>query len=380
MKSVGLTRGAAATTLLLSVLCVQGAVPSWCETTEGAPDADSGSIRRFTVTSAFLRDDITVDVWTPEGYESSGSRLPVVYTHDGQNLFDGALSFAGVAWELDRTAQRLAHEGKATAPIVVGISNRGSKNRRPNDYFPEKALGYIAESDRKSTHIFRTCSNNFLGDEHARFVAEELKPLVDSLYRTLPDRAHTFAMGSSMGALASLYLMCEYPDTFGGAACLSTHWIGSLDLNSDYTMNDDPVCARALLDYMREHLPSPDTHLLYLDQGTRGWDAGYLAYEGEARGIAEKKGYSTAGGTLRTYDAIGADHNEWFWQQRAERPLSFLLDPSRVSWGAVESVEISAYKPDTFIDLNGRVFTDRTTLSPGIYIVPGSAEGKIVVR
>lgn len=299
-------------------------VPAYREVTSSVPAADAGSLRRFVVSSAQLKGDVTVDIWTPEGYSPRAAKTyPVVYAHDGQNLFDGSYAYADVAWEIDKTAQKLADSREIEAPIVVGINNRGTK--RANDYFPEKALNYIADADRSSTKVFETCAAGFFGDEEAAFVATELKPLVDALYCTDPSRSHTFAMGSSMGGLASLYLLCEYPDVFGGAACLSTHWIGSLDLNEDYTMNDDPVCAAAILAYMEAALPSAATHRLYLDQGTEGWDAGYLAYESVARNIALAKGYSAANGTLETYDASGAGHNEWYWQQRIDRPLKFLL-------------------------------------------------------
>lgn len=302
-------------------------LPAYREVTSAVPVADAGSIRRFIVSSAQLKDDITVDIWTPDGYAPAGSKAyPVVYAHDGQNLFDSKHAFADVAWEMDKTAQKLADAGETEAPVIVGINNRGAKGLRASDYFPEKALNHISGSDQGKTRIYDTCAGGFLGDEEAAFVVAELKPLVDALYRTNPSRSHTFAIGSSMGGLASLYLMCEYPDVFGGAACLSTHWTGSLDLNEDYTMNDDPVCAAAILDYLKASLPPATDHRLYLDQGTEGWDADNLGYEAVARDIATAKGYSTTGNTLETYDAIGAGHNEWYWQQRLDRPLRFLLD------------------------------------------------------
>ncbi len=302
-------------------------LPIYREITTGRlPRPSSGAIRRYSVHSAGLNDDMIVDVWTPEGYdETSDNAYPVIYVHDGQNLFDPDFAFAGVAWEIDGELQRLIDDNEVRAAIVVGIANRGSVGLRPNDYFPEKALRHISDSDRGATKIFDTCRAGFHGDEHAAFVAKELKPLIDSLYHTSSDRSDTFAMGSSMGGLAALYLMCEYPDIFGGVASLSTHWIGSPDINSDYTMNDDAVCADAILAYLKERLPNPAARRLYLDCGSTGWDAAYRKYEAEARRIASVRGYSESGGSLMTYDAQGAGHNEWFWQQRVGKPLRFLL-------------------------------------------------------
>lgn len=365
--------------LLLAASCTQAQLPEYKIVMSGVPSADHGSITRYLVTSSALRCGYMVDVWTPDGYaENTSLTYPVIYAQDGQNLFDPELSYAGVAWELDTKAQSLATRGEAAAPIIVGISNRGAQNLRPNDYFPEKALTYIAQKDSTQTAVYETCKAGFFGDEYAAFITKELKPLIDCLYRTNPAPSHTFAMGSSMGGLISLYLLCEYPDVFGGAACLSTHWIGSLSINTDYSMNDDPVCAHAILAYADANIPPSETHKLYLDQGTTGWDAGYLAYEQAARQIVKAHGYSEAEGTLMTYDAVGAGHNEWYWQQRAEKPLGFLLNKDALSARA-EPVLCPSEAEHVFVSLLGvRYCTDDATrLIPGIYI---HNHRKVVVR
>lgn len=362
------------TALTLSAITALAELPQYKEITTGKiPSATSGEIRRYSVESHQLGAAVTVDVWTPDGYSSAAyPRYPVIYAHDGQNLFDPALSFAGVAWEIDSKTQGLIDRGEITPPIVVGISNRGDKGLRPNDYFPEKVLDYIPATDRDKTKIFDTCKGGFYGDEEATFVATELKPLIDRLYLTNPAPSHTFAIGSSMGGLASLYLMCEYPDVFGGAACLSTHWIGSLDLDPDYNMSDDPVCAKAILAYMNACLPSPATHRLYLDQGTEGWDAAYLPYEATARQIALDHRYSVADGSLMTHDETGAGHNEWFWQQRITLPLEFLLDPHRLP-ASITSISNPLYSDNLYIGLTGLIHHDDSTRLPsGIYIHPRS--------
>ena len=318
-------------------------LPEYIIIKEPSPSSFCGSITRYFISSKNLQAKVTVDVWTPLGYDSSDAkRYPVVYAHDGQNLFDDSFSFAGVSWAVDDACMQLAYDSNFEMPIVVGINNRGSEGLRPNDYFPEKALDYISAEDKAETFIYQTCNDLFLGDEEAAFVAEELKPLIDSLYNTASDMSSTFTIGSSMGALASMYLLCEYPEIFGGAACLSTHWIGSLNLNSDYTMNDDEVCANAVLQYLSTHLQTDGLHRLYMDQGTKDWDAGYLKYEVIAREIVANKGYTQENGHLYVYDAIGAGHNEWYWQQRVEIPLRFLLSKSAIEAGGIINVETDA--------------------------------------
>lgn len=300
--------------LLISALAIfisaSAALPKYEIITSPAPTSSYGKVTRMIVESENLNGRVTVDIWTPAQYElSSDVKYPVLYAHDGQNLFDPSYTFAGVPWGIDKACSLLANDPNFVIPIIVGINNRGAIGLRPNDYFPEKALDYIPNDQIENTFIFDTCHNLFLGDEEAAFVAGELKPLVDCLYNTAPGMMTTFAIGSSMGALASMYLLCEYPEIFGGAACMSTHWIGSLNLNSDYTMNDDEVCANAILQYLSDNLPSDSQHRLYLVQGTTGWDAGYLKYEVVAREIVRGKGYTEENGQLYVYDARGAGHN-----------------------------------------------------------------------
>lgn len=357
------------TCLVLINIClpVTASLPEYWELPASqVPFVTDGSVKAYIVKSSPLDDEITVAVWTPDGYYTSADiSYPVIYAHDGQNLFDPTFSFAGVAWELDDSTQKLIADNQITAPIIVGIYNRGNKQLRANDYFPEKALNYIPESERDDTYIWETCEKGFFGDEQAEFVVTELKPLVDNLYRTNPDRDHTFALGSSMGGLASLYLMCEYPDVFGGVACLSTHWIGSLKLDTNYNMSDDPVCANAILAYLNANLPSPDSHRLYLDMGTMGWDADNLKYESAARETAIDRGYSAKGGTLYTYDATGAGHNEYFWQIRITIPLSFLLSkayPNDIPC----IVDEDEKRNGVWIGMNGATYTHPPRA--GIYI------------
>jgi len=109
------------------------------------------------------------------------------------------------------------------------------------------------------------------------------KPAVDARYPTLNARAATFIMGSSMGGLASLQALCEYPKIFGAAACLSTHWIGSSERN-------DEIPA-ALLEYLRRKLPAADQIRIYMDRGTRDLDALYDSAQAKVDAMFAEKGY-----------------------------------------------------------------------------------------
>lgn len=362
--------------LLMGIVCVAsgltyGAV-DFTQVTTGIPQVDNGTVERFTACMESETVPFTIDIWLPEGYDASCS-YPVVYMADGQNLFDKSLSFSGVAWEVEDKITQLAGSGKIPRPaIVVGICNRGAYNLREEDYFPEKALENIPADEWSRTYLPKNFCKDCRGDEYASFVARDVKRFVDDRYSTLQEREHTFTMGSSMGGLISLYIMCEYPAIVGGAACISTHWIGSISANASngYTMYDDPVCADAILKYFSENLPEPGSHILYLDEGDSDWDALYVKYNKEMTAIAEERGYSQSAGTLMVKYWINSGHSEWFWQQHCATPLEFLLSSK---FSGIENIRTTQsalqYNCPTIIyTLQGiPVGCDSTLLAPGIY-------------
>jgi predicted alpha/beta superfamily hydrolase len=123
-------------------------------------------------------------------------------------------------------------------------------------------------------------------------------------------------MGSSMGGLISMYAMCEYRDVFGGAACLSTHWVGSLTMA-------DPSIPKSFASYMGSNFPSPKDHRIYFDHGTVGLDSKYGQWQIMIDELMSLKGYTPGNYVSRVYN--GADHSEKSWAARLDRPLIFLL-------------------------------------------------------
>src|SRR5437764_14297436 len=121
--------------------------------------------------------------------------------HDGQNLFDPQCSFIGVDWGIDEAMRDLIAAERAPGAIVVGIWNT---RERSQEYMPQRALELFP--------VQRARRRSPLADSYLKFLVRELKPFLDEHYRTLPDREHTFIMGSSMGGLISIYAVCEYPD------------------------------------------------------------------------------------------------------------------------------------------------------------------------
>src|SRR6185436_10869651 len=153
-------------------------------------------------------------VYVPPTYNSSNKKYPVLYMHDGQNVFDDATSFSG-EWGVDEAIDTLGSKTKEC--IVVGIDNGG--NKRLNEYCPyDFDLKGIAANN---------VSGKGEGSLYVDFLVKTLKPFIDKKYRTLKNKENTFIAGSSMGGLISIYAVIKYPKVFGGAGVFSpAFWVG----------------------------------------------------------------------------------------------------------------------------------------------------------
>ena len=152
-------------------------------------------------------------------------------------------------------------------------------------------------------------------DAYLRFLVEELKPAIDARYATRPGRDDCLLMGSSMGGLISCYGLCEYPQVFGGAACVSTHWIGGFERNEVV-----PAAAEA---YLRAKLPPPETVRLWMDRGTVELDALYDRAQARIDALMAAKGFKPPRFVSKVYE--GSGHNEKDWSRHLHEPLQFLL-------------------------------------------------------
>ncbi len=279
-----------------------------------------GTIKHFDhVHSAYI-ESRNVDVWLPEGY-SAAKKYAVLFMHDGQMLFDSTNTWDKQEWGADEVIGKLMAEQKIIECIVVGIWNTGYS--RHSDYFPQKALEYLTPDERTELLNITIGDEKRLllpgspvSDNYLKFLVLELKPLIDSSFSTIKDREHTFIAGSSMGGLISWYAICEYPDVFGGAACLSTHWPGS------YKKGANPVPG-AFMIYLEKHLPDPETHKIYFDYGSETLDATYKPYQQQADAIMRAKGYTSKNWMTREFP--GENHSENAWRKRLAIPVVFLM-------------------------------------------------------
>ena len=283
------------------------------------PSVSSGTIERYEAFSSSYIDARNVDVWLPPGY-TSDKQYAVVYMHDGKALFDSTIMWNNQEWGVDEKLTPLLEKGKIEDCIVVGIWNNGEK--RSNEYFPQKAFEILSDreqaeyeaAERYNTGV-KLLNGPIISDNYLQFMVKELKPFIDAQYPVKSDRENTFVMGSSYGGLISLYAICEYPEVFGGAACLSTHWIGM--------MEDNDFIPRAIFKYLEKSLPDPDSHKIYFDFGTKGLDAKYRKHQKKVDQLMKKKGFDKY--HFQSYEILGGDHNENSWRKRLHSPIEFLL-------------------------------------------------------
>lgn len=274
----------------------------------------SGRIDRHYIYSPQMGDTVTVDVWVPECYLTDCEvRLPVIYMHDGQNLFDASTTWNHQAWEADSVAAGLVARGRISPVMIVGVHS--TQATRTADLMPQRLF-----EDPQLMDVARGILTSPLrGDAYAAFVSTTLRDSVNTAYRTLTDAPHTAVMGSSMGGLMSLYMLCEYPEVYGQAGCLSTHWIGDVE---GYRGGDERF-PEAMYEYVRRHLPRDGAHRIYMDRGTETLDANYGKWDERVKALIGASGYD--GTRFDSYVDEGGAHDEASWMRRLWRPLEFLF-------------------------------------------------------
>lgn len=251
----------------------------------------------------------TIRVWTPEDYDPS-QRYDVLYMHDGQMLYDASVTWNGQEWGVDEAMDSLIRLHAIRPTIVVGI-----------DYNPENRIGEYCPDDVSlllpdAPPVYDSFPSK--GNDYLRFVVEELKPFIDSVYATYPDREHTWTMGSSCGGLISSYALCKYPEVFAGAACMSTH----CTLAYPDPVRPDYAKIAAYREYLRTHI-APNSCRLYMDRGDRTLDAFYSETQQTIIDMFRTEGWDSTHFEYRYFP--GHAHCEDDWQARLDQPIIFLL-------------------------------------------------------
>jgi enterochelin esterase-like enzyme len=277
----------------------------------------AGILDSFTINSPRIGNR-TIYYWLPSAEFIKGStsyadqKLSVLYMHDGQMLFDKNVTWNGQEWHVDEHLDSLVSIGLIPPTMVVGIANGGPHRHR--EYFPQKPLQFMNAEDRETLlsgerpggpSLF---SGPICSDDYVAFLVHELKPYILTHFRVKSEKEGHFLMGSSMGGLISVYALCEYPDEFGGAACLSTHWPGT------FVLDDSNLFPQAMRTYLEAKIPHLTHHTLYFDFGTETLDAFYE----KDQTLVDTLMNATAPKDLRwiTRKFDGEAHTEEAWSKR----------------------------------------------------------------
>lgn len=242
-----------------------------------------------------LQNSRKLIVYLPPSYqENPDKRYPVLYMHDGQNLFDPATSSYGTEWRVDETINSAVRAGQMDEVIVVGMYNTGAN--RIYEYTP-------------------CCDAQYGGggaDLYERFVIDTVKPYVDSNYRTLSAKANTAIMGSSLGGLVSCYIARRNPTVFSKAGCMSSSFWWN---NEAFTIQVEQAIGKVPVKF-------------YIDAGT---SSDGLPQTQRMNSALVADGYAQ-GADLYFVTAQGASHNEASWAARVGTPLSYLFPWSSTAY------------------------------------------------
>lgn len=303
--------------LLILVLLVLGS----CSDNNRLPKVTHGKIERLTPIASKYISDRAVDVWLPDQYDGR-TGFPVLYMHDGQMLFDPSITWNSKSWEIDSITQTLIDRQEIEPLIIVGIHNAPSE--RHSNYFPEEPFNQLSKATRDSlTQLYRTSEIPLFGkpinsDDYLIYIVEELIPKIDSIYTTKKVAEGRIIAGSSMGGLISWYATIKYPEVFGGAACLSTHWPGV------FTNENNPIPA-TFIEYLSETLPPVNSRKFYFDHGTSNLDSLYEIHQKQINQLFSLTGYDSL--HYRSLIFEGAGHDEKAWSERFSDPLKFFFQP-----------------------------------------------------
>lgn len=306
----------------LDVFLVQdGAIYTYIPAANPAPSRrDYNPASPPSIVSTNMNETRRYRVYLPRGYDAHPTRrYPVLYMHDGQNVFE---SGAFGSWNAAATLENLTRDGQMREIIVVGVDNG-----------PNRLTDYLPPGD--------VLSGAGRADRYARFLRDELKPLIDAQYRTIPDAAVTGVMGSSMGGVVSMYLGYDFTSTFTRVGALSGAWWTCPNFRARIT----PI-----------NVVRPVR--IYMDSGDSGqssddyWNTYNLRDALVSGGAAARftlEGSGTA--ALRHVVGFGQQHNEAAWSARLPGAMTFLYPANE----GVNDLVRSVFTPAFDIDNDGAI-------------------------
>ncbi len=311
---------------------------------EGSSSGNSTAQPNVSILSNFFMPQLNrnrrIWIYTPPDYGSSGLSYPVIYMHDGQNLFDNATAFAG-EWQVDEKLNQMHSIGVEMA-IVVGIDNGGAD--RINEYSP-----------------WAGSQGGGQGAQYVDFIVQTLKPYIDQNYRTKPQREFTHIMGSSLGALISLYATLKHPEVFTGAGLFSpAYWYNPQIFN-----------------YISQN-PAAHPHKFYSIAGLNEGSGDVAQKVYQSHQLLEQAGYDTSYMWINIH--TDGQHSEWYWAREFGSAYLHLMfsgletdenqSKNRLIWNYRQGsgqLELKAAEPITEVliyDLSGKLVFENKLATP----------------
>ncbi|MBS0254035.1 MAG: alpha/beta hydrolase [Proteobacteria bacterium] len=295
--------------LLFCVLAGLVAAPAWA--------GDTGRLIEYARVEAAGLPPQRLTIWLPPGYDAGTRRYPVLYMHDGHNLFELKNSNFNKIWAADKAMLAAVASGLVEPHIIVGIWAPGADRYR--QYLPQSA--FAAASGAPRTAMEAMTGGPVISRAYLDWLAGPLKQWVNASFRTRPGRDDTAIAGSSMGGLMSCYAFLERPETYGRAACISSHWPAA-DPRAVGPANPQLI---ALWDgWFAQRLGRPDGRRLWLDHGTATLDAFYAPYQEAINARIAASGWRK-GTDWQSKVYPGAEHEENAWAARLPEVFTWLL-------------------------------------------------------
>lgn len=264
-----------------------------------------------------------LDVWLPSTYDGKRKHA-VLYMYDAQMLFDANSTWNHQEWRVDEIMDSLIASKTTIPTIIVGLHHGGVM--RNFEYFPQKPFQTLRAQFSDSTmaaiasRYGADTTFPVKSDAYLRYMVDVVKPLVDTTFQVYSDKSATAVAGSSMGGLMSMYAIGEYPEVFGTALCMSTHWPGGFSPNEEIP--------NAFQAYIAENITPDRIGKIYFDYGTETLDGMYEPFQNEVNEVLAANGFDS-GGRWVTQKFPGAAHDEKSWAKRLHIPLSFAFAKQR---------------------------------------------------
>ncbi len=265
-------------------------------------------------------------VWTPPNYQKENT-YPLIFAFDGEMLFSDEQTWNGLTWELDKVAEKWILQGELSPCIIVAVYSGGPRQRF-QELLPENVFNKFTKAQKNALYqayyegglvIPEAVCSNALNT----FIAQDLLPFLRREYVSSYSESPTYIMGSSMGGLAALNALCEFPDIFTGAGCLSTHWPVVLP-TSDMDEFQKPPVSDQMLAYFCAKLAKIAHKKLYFDYGDQELDAAYPELQKRMDQALINMEYPQQLWVSKHFPGDG--HSERAWSARVHEALQFLIN------------------------------------------------------